>query len=124
MFTFSLSKGQITDGTRVINAYSGAFGIWQNNPDYTNVHDLGPIPLGLWHIGTAFIDAEHGPCVMRLTPDAQTETFGRTGFLIHGDSIANPGHASKGCVATNGPIALADRTYINHSLDKELMVVE
>lgn len=124
MLIFSLSRGEINDGTRTIKAYSGAEGIWKNNPDLTNVLDRGAIPLGLWLIGTAFDDAVHGPCVMRLTAAVGTDTKGRTGLLIHGDSKAHPGCASEGCVCTNGPSALADREYINSSLDKELFVTE
>jgi hypothetical protein len=29
---------------------------------------------------------------------AGTYTYGRDGFMIHGDSIANPGTASEGCI--------------------------
>ena len=33
----------------------------------------------------------HGPYVMWLTPDPANEMFGRSGFGIHADEIANPG---------------------------------
>jgi hypothetical protein len=35
---------------------------------------------------------------MALTPILQTKTYGRSGFLIHGDSIQHPGEASEGCI--------------------------
>lgn len=35
---------------------------------------------------------------MRLTPMAHTYTYGRSGFMIHGDSLAHPGQASDGCI--------------------------
>src|ERR1035438_5538324 len=40
------------------------------------------------------------PCnaVQALTPESGTNTFGREGFLIHGDSVQNPGTASHGCI--------------------------
>ena len=41
---------------------------------------------------------DHGPCVLRLEPSAQTDTRGRSGFLIHGDSKTQPGTASHGCI--------------------------
>ena len=34
---------------------------------------------------------------MRLTP-VDHRALGRTDFLIHSDSIKNPGNASKGCI--------------------------
>ena len=45
-----------------------------------------------------FRSAEHGPYVLTLTPAPTTNTFGRSGFLMHGDSIIAPGTASKGCI--------------------------
>lgn len=120
---FSLGRGQITDGTRTIAAYSGAEGIWKNNPALTGVLDCGAIPIGGWLIGTAYDDPIHGPCVMRLTPRPGTDAKGRSGLLIHGDSKTHPGCASQGCVCTCGPNPLDDREYINRSLDKELLVV-
>lgn len=124
MFTFTMKAGLIVNGTKIIPAYSGAAGIWKNNPDLTDKHDLGAIPLGLWYIGTAMDDVELGPCVMRLTPATGTDAKGRTDFLIHGDSKIHPGFASKGCIVSNGPNAANDRTYISKSLDRELLVTE
>ena len=36
--------------------------------------------------------------VFCLTPDADTEMFGRAGMLGHGESIHAPGEASHGCL--------------------------
>ena len=33
-----------------------------------------------------------------LAPEPGTETFGRSGFMIHGDNIKAPGTASEGCI--------------------------
>ena len=44
--------------------------------------------------------APQGLYVIRLEPKPATVTFGRNGFLIHGDLIENPGAqmASEGCI--------------------------
>jgi hypothetical protein len=63
------------------------------------IPDVGPIPRGDWKIvGEPFDDPEHGPFCLRLEPQPGTSTLGRSGFLIHGDSIEHPGCASKGCI--------------------------
>lgn len=120
---FQISTGVLTDGQKRIECYSGLAGQWKDNPSDTSITDYGPIPVGHYVIGNAFDDPSHGPCVMRLTPEAGTDTFGRSGFLIHGDSKAHPGAASHGCIVTCGPDPRGDREYINASTDKELQVV-
>lgn len=86
------------NGQAVGTGYSG-FDNGKNNPDMQAIHDVGPIPQGEWTIsGPPFNTAEHGPFVLRLEPSATTDTFGRSGFLMHGDSIQAPGTASKGCI--------------------------
>jgi Protein of unknown function (DUF2778) len=84
-----------------------------------NVPDVGPIPQGLWTIGAPYTDPLKGPVVMRLTPDeTTTDTFGRSVFLIHGDSINTPGHASEGCIVLPHDVRVA----ISLSPDKLLNV--
>lgn len=117
MMEYKISTGEFNDGQETVIGYSG------NGPDKNNfgsiaIHDHGPIPPGMWYVGTAFDDAKHGPCVMRLTPASETETFGRSGFLIHGDSIEHPGEASNGCII----LPRQTRERINQSLDKSLLV--
>lgn len=98
MSTYSQSSGKFVCGIMTAFGYSGA-GIGKNNPAMQNVEDVGPIPQGEWMIvGEPFDTTTHGPYVLRLEPKAGTETFGRDGFLIHGDSIEHPGTASKGCI--------------------------
>lgn len=98
--------------------YSG-HGIGKNNPDMQSVPNVGCIPAGAWIIGPAYTDPEKGPIVMRLSPEPDTETYGRTGFLIHGDSIKAPGTASEGCII----LSRAIRQQISDSDDNDLMVV-
>jgi hypothetical protein len=93
-------KGQLLNdsGVWVANGYSG-YKDGKNNPQMQDVHDVGPIPKGVWQIEAMVVDGGHmGPHVLPLRPMPGTETFGREGFFIHGDSIHDPGDASRGCV--------------------------
>lgn len=100
-WTYAQRSGQLReDGALVAVGYSG-FGEGKNNPALQAVHDVGPIPRGDYHItGPECVDAPgpHGPYVLRLTPASGTNTHGRSGFLIHGDSAEHPSAASHGCI--------------------------
>src|SRR6266496_2462622 len=98
-WTYSQKTGEIQqDGNPVATGYSGA-GEGKNNLQMQHVHNLGPIPQGEWTIaGPPINTAEHGPFVLKLHPEPKTETHGRSGFLMHGDSREHPGTASQGCV--------------------------
>lgn len=84
----------------------------RNRSEDQELHALGPIPVGTYTIGAAFTDEHKGPVVMHLTPLAGNEMFDRSGFLIHGDSLAHPGQASEGCIILSRPArqAIADST--------------
>ena len=99
MWTYAQRTGDLRqDGTLVGTGYSG-FDNGKNNPAMQAIHDVGPIPQGEWSItGPPFNTPEHGPFVLRLEPASRTNTFGRSGFLMHGDSIHAPGTASRGCI--------------------------
>jgi hypothetical protein len=107
------------DGVFFAQGYSG-FGEGLNNPSLEHIPNVGPLPKGLYDIGIAY-DSDHGPITMRLTPKHNTNTYGRAGFLIHGDLKAKPGKhlASHGCIIH----LKSDRDTINKSVDKELEVV-
>ncbi|MCC8392702.1 DUF2778 domain-containing protein [Paraburkholderia sp. MMS20-SJTR3] len=98
--------------------YSGN-GDGLNNHSMQHVRDVGPIPVGEYEIGAPFRHAHTGPYSMRLTPISGTHTFGRSGFMIHGDSRSDPGNASKGCLVLAGRI----REKIWNSGDRVLKVV-
>ncbi|MDR2152942.1 MAG: DUF2778 domain-containing protein [Helicobacteraceae bacterium] len=73
----------------------------KNNSEYEDRKNLGPIPRGLWWIGSHYTDTNSEGKMheykIRLCPLIGTNTFGRTQFRIHGDS--NPsGEASEGCI--------------------------
>jgi len=99
MWTYAQETGDLLqDGNLVATGYSG-FEDGKNNPAMQAVPNVGPIPQGDWTIEGPPIDkTKHGPCVLTLTPAAGTNTFGRSGFLMHGDAAKAPGTASQGCI--------------------------
>lgn len=99
-------------------AYSGK-GEHKNVPTSQNIEDWGPIPSGVYTIGEPRNTTMHGPFVLPLTPDPANEMFGRSEFLIHGNSLVERGSASEGCIVTSRAI----REAIHNSQDKELRVV-
>jgi hypothetical protein len=97
--------------------YSG-YAEWKNVPAMQIVQAAGPIPRGLWIIHAAFDHPHLGPVAMPLEPYPETNTFGRSAFFIHGDSIAQPGGASHGCIV----MPRATRELIAESEDHDLCV--
>jgi hypothetical protein len=55
--------------------------------------------------------------VLRLEPEPDTDTFGRAGFLMHGDSGAHPGEASEGCIIMPRNVREAVWTGGDHELE-------
>ena len=119
-WTYAQKTGELQqDSQKVATGYSGA-GEGKNNPEMQSVPNVGPIPQGAWTIaGPPANTMEHGPYVLRLTPAENTDTFGRSGFLIHGDSKINPGCASHGCIILSRPV----REQVWQSGDTDLEVV-
>jgi len=99
MWTYQQSTGELTNpgGDVVATGYSG-HGAGKNNPAMQEKVDVGPIPQGTYTVGPPFTSDKHGPYAMSLTPAASDEMFGRSGFMMHGDSIEHPGGASEGCI--------------------------
>ena len=120
MWTYAQTTGELLqDGQHLATGYSGRDN-GKNNPDMQAVHDVGPIPQGEWTIvGPPVNTAGHGPYVLALEPIAGTNTFGRSGFLMHGDSIELPGCASHGCII----MARVVREQVWNSGDRDLQVV-
>src|SRR5581483_6610552 len=106
------------EGTLLESGYAGN-GAWKNDPEATNIHDHGPLPAGLYFIGTPHDDIKVGEFAMALTPDPGNVMFGRFGFFIHGDSEDHPGQASDGCIV----LSRWAREAIAASDDKDLLVV-
>ena len=107
------------DGVLVGIGYSGR-GAGKNNSVAQNQEGTGPIPRGTYTITAPFTHPHTGVYSMRLTPQAGTTTFGRSGFLMHGDSVAHPGQASDGCVVQN----LMVRRQVWESGDRALVVTQ
>lgn len=123
MWTWKQSSGELWHGDPepVATGYSGEEGIAKNNPAMQTIAGEGPIPQGKYAItGPPFGSPQHGPFCLRLEPDPANEMFGRSGFLIHGDSIEHPGAASEGCIIL--PRNIRERMW--NSGDYDLQVVE
>jgi hypothetical protein len=120
MWTYAQKTGELLhNGQRLQTGYSGC-DEGKNNPDMQAVHNLGPIPQGEWKIvGPPYNTTDHGPYVLRLEPVNGTNTFGRSGFLLHGDSNEHPGCASHGCII----MQRAAREKVWTSGDRALSVV-
>jgi hypothetical protein len=90
----------------------------KNNPGTQCKADIGPIPRGSYTIGPPFNGPS--PFSLRLTPASANDVCGRSGFLIHGDSVAHPGTASQGCIILARPA----RERIDQNKLGPLLVVE
>ncbi len=119
-WTWDQSAGTMTDpdGKFLAGGYSGKRS-GMNNPAKQHMRAYGPIPQGMWRIGTPRRSTRTGPHVMDLTPMPGTETFGRSAFQIHGDNGKGNRSASSGCIIL-GP---QFRTAIGRSPVKLLKVV-
>jgi hypothetical protein len=116
--TYKQSTGELSDSTDVLMGigYAGN-GPGLNNPDYQNVHNVGPLPQGFYTIGAP--TTEKGPLTMPLTPDPGNRMYGRAGFLIHGDNHLMNHTASEGCIVLPNDV----RQGISNGDDKWLEVV-
>lgn len=102
-----------------------ATGIWSghgdaaNDPSRESEHGIGPLPAGVYEIGPMRDSATLGPHVMDLT-QISGNTFGRSLFRIHGDTVNDANHAaSDGCI-------IAPRTardLINTLSDRRITVI-
>ena len=119
MWRYSQSTGEMSrDGIFLSRGYSG-HEEGKNNPAMQAIPNIGPIPVGLWKLLLIFDHPAKGPRCIRLEAADGTVTFGRSGFLIHGDSIANPGTASEGCII----LGRVQREQIWGTKDRDLEVV-
>lgn len=102
--TYSQSSGRlahnVNGGETLLGRGWAGNGKGKNNPEMQAEKGIGPLPRGWYSVGEPFKHPSCGPYSMRLTPDPETEMFGRDGFLIHGPAMdANKfGNESKGCI--------------------------
>lgn len=120
MFLFCTLDGSLyRDGELLGIGYSGHLQ-GRNAPELDSHPNIGPIPRGEWVIiGPPFNSPSHGPYALRLQPAPDTQTYGRSGFLIHGDSRSAPGFASLGCII----LTLRIRQLMWESGERQLLVV-
>lgn len=117
MWKYSQSTGIISDAEPLGRGYSG-HGQGLNNPKLEMVHNLGPIPKGVWELGHWFDDKHLGLCVVPLRPTSQ-DVFGRGGFFIHGDNKWMNYSASDGCIILSRQL----REILKNSQEKYIEVV-
>jgi hypothetical protein len=118
-WTYHQTTGALErDGRLVATGYSGAPGS-VNDPDQEDVHSIGPIPRGSYHI--EHLEAHHGrlgPNVMHLTPVGH-HAHGRSSLYIHGDNRDQNRSASEGCIILPPDVRLR----IENSQDQTLEVI-
>jgi len=125
VWTYVQKTGELLrDGLHVAVGYSGyddreTGQKGKNNPELEKIEQVGPIPAGKYFIGSPHDTLTHGPFVLPLTADLANEMFGRSWFLMHGDSVVDPGTASRGCII----MSRAVRTQVAQSGDKVLQVI-
>ena len=130
MYLYDQATGHLTnvqDPAFLALCYSG-HEEGRNNPALQSHPELGPIPVGAFTIGPVFNSPTHGPVSMDLVPYPDTNTFGRSGFMLHPDSIEHPGEASFGCICTlaqqpNGKTGRQIREEIAAGQDRALQVI-
>jgi hypothetical protein len=121
MFTYEQATGRLLGPTGEVLGIGYSGKDWGKNvPATQSVHNVGPIPEGLYFIRQPVLfTVTHGPFVLPLLPDPANQMFGRFGFLIHGDSVISPGTASEGCII----LARDVREKIWDSNDRDLKVI-
>lgn len=99
VFTYRIGEGvlEASEGGSWRGLWAGR-GTGLNNPAACAEHAVGPLPPGLYTVGRPVAHPRLGPVAMPLTPCAETDTWHRAGFYIHGASRTNPGESSHGCI--------------------------
>lgn len=123
MWTYSQTTGHLGNDTLHAGetAYSGSCtGGGKNNPLKQDVHDIGPLPRGIYAIQAPYNSLILGPYALFLLPDLTNEMFGRSGFYMHSDSIHHPGCASEGCIVCSITIRKQLWTSGDHVLEVTL----
>ncbi|WP_084169683.1 tlde1 domain-containing protein [Paraburkholderia ferrariae] len=123
-WVYKQSNGELSHNGRIVKqgnsgGYSGS-GAGKNNPAMQATRSIGPIPQGTYNIGTPRHSAHVGRYAMPLTPEVGTDTFGRSAFYMHGDSVAHPGSASEGCIIMDPHT----RSQVWTSGDRKLQVIQ
>jgi hypothetical protein len=118
MWKWDQSAGELSRVGKIVSRGYSGLGRGKNNPALQAAVGVGPIPAGRWKITERYDSANVGPYALKLEPVGH-DALGRSAFRIHGDSIANPGTASHGCII----LPRAVRELIWTSGDRDLEVV-
>lgn len=118
MWIYEQRTGRLRLGDRVVaTGYSG-HGEHKNDPNSQHLRGLGPLPRAAYLLGDYQVKGPHGPLAIHLVPIGG-ELFGRSAFMVHGDSKEHPGEASEGCIILARPI----REMLIASRDRLLVVL-
>ena len=102
-WTFEQATGNMIDPTGAVVATGYAGGNCGNNPEGKNNPDMqdrpgiGPLPCGLYTLGTPVDHTHLGAYAVPLIPDPANDMMGRGDFYLHGDTTPS-GNASEGCI--------------------------
>ncbi len=129
MLVYSQSTGILTrDGVELAHGWAGndsrpganpAHKHGYNNPDAEQLHQIGPLPQGVYKI-IEWQD-EHpglGP-IVAILQQVSGETYGRGEFRIHGADAADPLNSSEGCIV----LPHDDRVVLRATGETDLQVV-
>ena len=72
-----------------------------NNPEAQTARGIGPLPVGIYTLGTPIDDPHLGPFAIPLIPDPRNQMFSRAGFFMHGENLKHPLLSSDGCIIQN-----------------------
>lgn len=92
MYLEDHDRNRITLG----RGYSGQ-GTSINDPDSEGFGGRGPIPRGVWKVGSPIDSRTMGPHCIPLSPIGH-DAYHRSGFYIHGDNKRVDRSASTGCI--------------------------
>jgi hypothetical protein len=105
MIVYEIPTGKIssidddTGETLTLGTGYAGHGVWMNNPDAIDQHGEGPLPPGMYMIGTPEDRLQStGEFSIPLTPDPTNEMWGRGDFYCHGDNPQQNHTASDGCI--------------------------
>jgi hypothetical protein len=112
MWTYESSTGLLIDATgkRIWKGYAG-HNQGLNNPAMQDVHEVGPLPEGLYSMSAPVDHPRVGKYAIQLIPHEGNQMFGRSEFFMHGDRIGAEGLflASDGCIVM--PRLIRERAY-------------
>jgi hypothetical protein len=122
MWTYKQSTGELfnQDSELVGVGYAG-FKEYANDPSSEQLEMKGPLPKGVYIIGSLRHDGGHmGRDVMFLNPNEGNTMYGRSAFYMHGDNGLGDRSASNGCIVMPHDIRWA----VANSGDTILQVIE